>query len=323
MTIRTGFLPAITIAVAVAAASPAAAQIVGLGATKGGVVASVTANISKVVSEHAGMQMRTQPMAGTQQYIPVVNAGQLDFGISNIMQFNMAVTGTGLSKGHKYDNLRVVAKLMLFRTGPVVAADSKIQRFADLKGKRVPYGFKASPLFQDLMTGYLVNGGLTWKDVVRVPVVTQAQMWDLFKQGKVDTAVGNPGSGLNKELAASIRGGIRQLPYETETPGAKAMLKMWKGVEYRVLNPGKAFVAIKKPTMLMWFPFLIWTHKGEKDDIVYRVTKALYEHADELKAASPVWATFTAKGMPSEAGDGTFHPGAIKFYKEAGVWKGK
>lgn len=322
MTIRTGFLPAIALAATVAVTLPASAQIVGLGSTKGGVVASVTANIAKVVSEHAGMQMRTQPMAGTQQYIPAVNAGQLDFGISNIMQFNMAVTGTGMSKGHKASNLRLIAKLMLFRTGPVVDKTSKIYNFGDLRGKRLPYGFNASPTFQYLMTGYLVNAGLTWNDVVKVPVVTQKQMWDMFKQGSLDTAIGNPGSGLNKMLAASIHGGIRQLPYYTDTPGAKAMLKMWKGVEYRVLEPSKAFVAVTKPIPLMWFPFVMWTHKSESSDIVYRVTKAMYDHAAELKSAGAVWVTFTAKGMSGADSEGVYHPAAIKFYKQVGTWKG-
>ena len=101
-----------------------------LGTTKGGLTAQVTATISKVVSTHAGgLQMRTQVMGGTQKYIPVVNAGELEFGVSNIMQYTMAVTGTGMSEGKKYDNLRLVATMMLFRSGwlvprPTVWADA-------------------------------------------------------------------------------------------------------------------------------------------------------------------------------------------------------
>ncbi len=56
--------------------------------------------------------MRKQTMGGTQQYIPPVNAGELAFGISNIAQYSMAVNGTGLSEGKKYDNLRLVSTMM-------------------------------------------------------------------------------------------------------------------------------------------------------------------------------------------------------------------
>ena len=51
--------------------------------------------------------MRKQTMGGTQQYIPVVNAGELGFGISNISQYHMAQQGIQLSKGRKYSNLRL------------------------------------------------------------------------------------------------------------------------------------------------------------------------------------------------------------------------
>ena len=49
-------------------ATAAQAQVVGIGSTKAGAVAQITATISKVVSEGgAGIQMRKQTMGGTQQ----------------------------------------------------------------------------------------------------------------------------------------------------------------------------------------------------------------------------------------------------------------
>ena len=80
-------------AAGVVLATTASAQTIGIGATKAGAVAQITATISKAVSEHGGVQMRKQTMGGTQQYIPVVNAGELEFGISNIAQYHMARTG--------------------------------------------------------------------------------------------------------------------------------------------------------------------------------------------------------------------------------------
>ncbi len=97
---NSGFIAAGTLVLF--AATGAAAQSVGIGTTKGGLTAQVTATISKVVSSHAGgLQMRTQVHGGTQKYIPVVNAGELEFGVSNIMQYTMAKNGTGLSAGKK------------------------------------------------------------------------------------------------------------------------------------------------------------------------------------------------------------------------------
>ncbi len=133
------------------AATGAAAQSVGIGTTKGGLTAQVTATISKVVSAHAGgLQMRTQVHGGTQKYIPVVNAGELEFGVSNIMQYTMAQRGTGMSKGKKYSNLRLVATMMVFRTGWLVPKNSGITKISQLRGKRIASGFKGAPLFHFL-----------------------------------------------------------------------------------------------------------------------------------------------------------------------------
>ena len=72
-------------------------QTVGIGTTKGGATAQVSAGISKIASAYGGMQMRPQPMGGTQQYIPIVNAGELEFGIANAMQTYMAVKGINVA----------------------------------------------------------------------------------------------------------------------------------------------------------------------------------------------------------------------------------
>ena len=226
-------------------AMPSFAQkVVTVGSTKGGVLAAVATGTAKVISQHAGVQMRTEKLGGTQQYIPVVNAGEIDFGISNSVQFRMALTGTGLSK-RKYENLRVVAKMMTFRTGPIVSGASGINELKDIKGKRVPYGFKAAPLFQMIFTSYLTNAGLTWDDVVKVPVVGLRQNWQAFEQGKTDLSIGNAGSGINKKLNTTVKGGIRHLTLYKDTPGAKKILKDIPGMFYMRVDPNPKFVTVK------------------------------------------------------------------------------
>ena len=85
------------LAVSSAVSLAVSAKTVGIGSTKGGVLAAVVANVAKVVTLTTDLKMRPQPMGGTQQYIPVVNAGELEFGISNAVQFNMALRGSGIS----------------------------------------------------------------------------------------------------------------------------------------------------------------------------------------------------------------------------------
>jgi TRAP transporter TAXI family solute receptor len=308
-------------AAAVLLASVANAQQIGIGSTKSSVVAQMTAVISKVVSEHSDLQMRPQTMGGTQQYIPVVNAGKLEFGIGNMYQTMQAYQGIGLSAGHKYDNLRMVATLMPFRVGLLVANKSDIKKVADLKGKRVPYGLKAAPLFQAFFEGFLANGGLTYADVQHVPAIGLRPMWELFMQGKVDTVISASGGGPNKEMNAKIDGGIRYLMFDTKGANAEKTLKLLTNTYFGEVKPGKAFPAVREPGHIMGYDFALWAGKSVPDDVVTKVVKALHENVNELKASSPVWGRWDATQIAKDQGDIPYHPGAIAYYKKVGVWK--
>ena len=221
-------LQKILVAVAVLAltSANATAASVGLGTTKGGLTAQVTATISKVVSSHAGgLQMRTQVHGGTQKYIPVVNAGELEFGVSNIMQYAMAKQGTGLSAGKKYANLQLVATMMVFRTGWLVPKNSGITKISQLRGKRIASGFKGAPLFHFLLSAGLANAGLSYGDVTKIPYIGLRQHWNGFKQGKIDAAWGGVGAGHVRDLNAKIKGGVRFLSFDTAAAAAKRTQK--------------------------------------------------------------------------------------------------
>lgn len=318
-----GGIAAAAVVAALFAAGTSAAQSVGIGSTKGGATAQVTAGISKVVSAHSGMQMRPQPMGGTQQYIPLVNAGELEFGVSNAMQAYMAFAGTGLAKGKNYPNLRVVATLMTFRVGMFAAKKSGIKSIADLKGKRVPGKFSASPLFRFLISANLANGGISYNDVKMVPQTALRQHWQAFAQGKIDVAIGAIGSGIIKKMDAAV-GGIEFLDMSNSEAAVARTLKFAPRTYIKVVKPGKPFVGITKPTNAIHFDYLLWAHKGVSDKVVTAVTKALYEHEKELHGFSPLWRSHRSKRMGKSFGqEMPYHPAAIAYYKKIGIWPAK
>jgi uncharacterized protein len=295
------------------------AQTVGIGTTKGGATSQVSAGIATVVSKHAGLNMRTQPMAGTQQYIPAVNAGRLEFGVANIMQTRWAYTGTSISKGRPNADLRMVGTLMEFRVGPLVADKSPIRSMADLKGKRVPSNFSAAPLFKEFMTGFLANGGLTYKDVQPVPVSSLVQHWNALTEDKLDVVVGAVGTGYLNLMAKKI-GGVRFVDLGDSPKDLKAIQDFLPGVEIRAVQPGPKLTGVAKPVKVTHFDYMLFAGKGVPDAVVYKVTKALYENQKELIAASPLWRSFSPAKMGKDQGM-PMHPGAIKFLTEKGAYK--
>ncbi|MEK9685363.1 MAG: TAXI family TRAP transporter solute-binding subunit [Rhodospirillaceae bacterium] len=307
---------------AVAWASSASAQTFGIGSTKAGAVAQITATISKAVSEHApGIQMRKQTMGGTQQYIPVVNAGELGFGISNITQYYMAQEGIMLSKGTKYTNLRLLTTMMKFTVSPVVAIKSGINTIADLKGKRISSGFKGAPLFHYITSGALASANVTYDDVKKVPQVGLVQHWRAFIAGKTDMAISAAGTAFVKQMQAKIDGGVKHLSFENTPEALKRMQKWYPKSEWQVVKPAKGLTGVLKPTTFVAYDFLLWTHKGLSDEVAYKVAKVMHTQEKQLKAGGPLWRSYQANGRLQKDHGYAYHPGAIKYYKEVGLWK--
>ena len=297
----------------------ATAQTVGIGSTNSSMVAAMTTAISKVVSGKGILNMRRQIMGGTQKYIPVVDAGELEFGVSNMIQYAMAKDGRGLSK-KPYKNLQLVATLMRFHTGLLVRNDSDIRKVEDLRGKRVAGGFKGAPLFEIFHSALLVNAGMTYNDVKIIPAVGLAQHWNLFKQGKLDVANAGVGGGPNKDMNAKIPSGIRYLSLNTDTPGAKKLLELLPGGAYEKIEKNRSYVAIREPAVLLGYDFMLFAHKGVPAKTVYETTKAMFDNVKEFHAVSPVWKTFNEKRMPKDQGY-EYHAGAMQLYKEKGAWQ--
>lgn len=300
----------------------AQAETVGIGTTKGGATAQVSAGISIIVSSHAGMQMRPRPMGGTAQYVPVVNAGELEFGVSNAMQAYMDFTGTGMSQGKKSPNLRLVASLMTFKSALFAKADSGIRTIADLKGKRVPGEFSGAPLFKYLFEANLANAELGWNDVTMIPQAGLRQHWDAFTKGKLDVGLAAIGSGIVKKINAAV-GGIVFLDLSTDDAAVKRMNKFAPKASIRTVNPAKPFVGVLAPIDVIHFKYLLWANKDVSDKVIYAVVKALYDNEEQIHGLSPLWRSHKSTAMATQFGkEMPYHPAAVKFYKEVGIWKG-
>jgi len=291
----------------------------GIGTTKAGATGQVAAAIAKVVSTQGDLQVRTQPMAGTKQYIPYVNAGRLEFGVANLPQVIFAVEGTSLFEGHPLPGLRMVATLMPFRVGLVVPDDSDILSVADLRGRPIPAGFKAAPLFRVVMEGFLATDGLSYQDTQQVPVSSLAQSWELFMQGKVMSVIFTVGTGALKQADIAV-GGVRFLSFNHTAEALKRLQDVVPEAYLRLIEPAPQLTGIKTPSYLMSYDYTLFSSKDVDPDLVYQVAKLMYENLDGLQATGALWAEFQGETMAKDVGL-EYHPGAVRFYKEVGLWK--
>jgi TRAP-type uncharacterized transport system substrate-binding protein len=136
-------------------AGVASAQTYGFATLPPGTLNHTTASaISKVLKEKGGMNMLVQPTAGDQVINPLVGRGEVEIGITNIMEVTDALEG-GLK------DLRIITAAHALRTPLFVRKDSGMFKNADLKGKRVPMGYSAMRNIDKTMRAMLASGGLT------------------------------------------------------------------------------------------------------------------------------------------------------------------
>jgi hypothetical protein len=170
-----------------------------------------------------------------------------------------------------------------------------------------------------VISGVLANGGLSYKDVKPVLVPNVIRGADDFAEGKVDGGFFALGAAKVLEVHKST-GGIKYLPL-SDDPAAVARMRKHMAYAYITeVKPSPAYAGVDVPTKLMAYDYLVAVGAHVKDDTAYAIAKAMYENKPLLVESLKAFGTFDPNGMARRA-PGTFHPGAMKFYKEKGIAK--
>jgi TRAP transporter TAXI family solute receptor len=297
----------------------ARAQVLGFGsAPQGSIGYNMSSAIAKVMADN-GLQSRVQPYSGSSAVLPLVNSGELDLAVCNVLEIEEATRGEGPYNGRKQGNLRVLAVIFPLLSSIFVRKDSPIKSIAELKGKRLPAGFSAQVTLDRVIDGVLANGGLERKDIVPVLVPNVIRGADDFVEGKIDGGFFALGAAKVLEVHKST-GGIRFLPL-SDDPQAIARMKKHMGYAYVTeVQPGPAFAGVEVPTKLMAYDYLVAVGTHVKDDTAYRIAKAMYENKPKLVESLGAFRGFNPDLM-NRAMPAAFHSGSMKFYKEKGIAK--
>ncbi len=307
------------------AATVANAQVVGVATNpQGSLYYSVGAAVAGVIQQKGGITARVQPMSGSSAYAPLVGRGQVEFGLMNVIDVVNAHEGIINFKDRKNPELRLVGALFPITVGVAVPNDSPVKSIRDLKGLRVPSQFTAQNTFVFVQDAVLATGGLSIADMKPFPVADFTKGVVALGDGKVDAATGGLGTAVSHEanVALASRGGLRYLPLIDTPEAVVAMKKVFPGAYSKVIEPSPAYPGIVAPTRLMLYDAFLVTSTHVPADVVYKVTKAIYENKAALEAASAILKTFDPKEM-AQANAVPYHPGAERFFKEAKQWPPK
>ncbi len=297
----------------------------GTGATYyplGGVIANAVSNPpgSRPCDEGGscgvpGLIAVAQSSRGSVNNVNGINSGLFASGFSQSDVAYWAYTGTGVFDGQDaMSDLRAIAALYPEHIHLVASADAGIESVADLRGKRVSLDEPGSGTFVDaliILTAY----GLTTDDV-EVDFLKPGPASDAIRNGQLDAffiVAGYP-TGAVVELASSTD--VTLVPIAGEE--ADEIIEDY-GFFSADSIPADTYEDVGETATLA--VGAQWITSAEQDEeLIYQITQALWN--DKTRRLLDVGHAKGASVTPETALDGIgipLHPGAERFYREAGM----
>ena len=286
--------------------------ITGVYYPTGGAIAKI---VNKKRDEY-GIRATVESTGGSVFNVNAVMSGDLDFGVVQSDRQYQAVKGLAewKEKGPQKD-LRAVFTIHPEAVTLVAADDAGIETIQDLRGKRVNIGNPGSGQRQNSIDA-LTNAGINYETDLNAEGVKAAEAPGLLQDGRIDAffyTVGHP-SGAIKEATS----GKRKVHFVPITDIDDLLAKnpfYTKAIIPIDLYPG---TTNKEDVETFGVKATFVTSARVPDKVVYAITKEVFENFDEFKKLHPAYQVLTKKNM-LEGMSAPIHPGALKYYKEAGL----
>jgi len=299
------------------------AQNVGIAASNpGSIYHSTGTAIAKMANEAAQMNATVHPFASATVYLPGVSTGDYAFGVSNVEELRVAALGIEQFKGRDYSNLRATTILYPLRTALFVRKDSPIKSIADLKGRPVVDGYTSQKTIPPLLDALYATAGMTRADIRPVNVPNVVAGANAFISGKADAFFFALGAAKVEEANASV-GGIRALDIPNTAENTAKIKKFFPPAYLRPEKPGPRNVGVLAPIHVLAYDAVLVASTKTPDDIVYRMVKAMHANKKLMAQVFGAMNFFDPGRMAIKLDPIQYHPGAIKFYQEIGVWPPK
>jgi hypothetical protein len=287
----------------------------GSGGTAYFLGGAITTVINKYVPE---VQMIVEGTGGSAATIKFIDEKkgkkQAAFGISDSKLLYLAYAGKSpFTKA--YRDLRAITFLYGSGLNLIVYKNSPIKTYYDLKGKKVALGAAGSGT-SEISMQLLAAHGLT-KDMYRPLWLGYKEVVEGLQDGSIHAGFISGAHPIPAIKELSARREIRVIPVDGKV--LKKVLAENPYLYSETLKPG-SYRGVDQDTPIIVFGTPLETHSGVSSELVYKITKVLFEHRDELIEIHPI-----AKEMSRENVAKTimfpFHPGAEKYFKEVGIFK--
>jgi TRAP transporter TAXI family solute receptor len=275
---------------------------------------SICGLVNRGQAQH-GIRCTAPSTGGSIANINAMRAGDMDMGVAQSDWQYHAYNGTSqFEEQGAFEELRAVFSVHGEPFNVIARADSGIETFTDLAGKRVNIGNPGSG--QRATMDVVMNAmGWTLDDFALASELQSAEQAAALGDNNVDAiifTVGHP-NGSIQEATTTVD--ARLIPVETpeiETLVEERPYYAWATV------PGGMYRGTDEDVTTFGVKATFVAPATVEDDVVYEVVKAVFENFDRFKSLHPAFANLQEEEMISDGLSAPLHEGAARYYRERG-----
>jgi len=281
----------------------------------GGAFQPVGSAVAEVLNQHRGentWKVQAKGTKGSQENIRRLSQRDLQLGLSNSAITYFAVRGeSGWEQSHEVQAVVTMApNVAMF----ITTEDSGIKSIADLKGKRVVCG-PAGAGFEMFIGPILAEYALTFDDFTKLND-TQSGAVGQLADGSADAAfLGGAVPTASIQQACSEQD-VYFIPFGDKQ--RQALIEKYPFFRPMTITKDKYSDLTEDFEGLDVGSMHLITAANQEDERIYQITKTIWEHRGEISHPA---AKFINEENAARYTGTDFHPGAIRYYKEAGLWK--
>ncbi|MYL23354.1 TAXI family TRAP transporter solute-binding subunit [Vreelandella massiliensis] len=308
-------LPYVAAASILAVALPASAQQMSIatGGT-GGTYYPIGGGFAEMINEHIeGAQATAEVTGASVENMGLIMRGDADMALALADTVYQAYTGTGDFEGRQIEATRALASMYPNAVQLVTLAESDIHSLDDLEGKRVSVGAPGSGTELNARA-LLEANGISYDDFTPQRLNFN-ETADAIRDGDIDAGFWSVGPPTSSIMNLATTRDIRLIGLSDEEI-ANAREEVAVFARYSLSE--NLYEGMDEAVPTIGVPNVLVVNAAMDEALAYQLTELLFEHTDELIAVHPA-ANDTTVEFTMESTPVPLHPGAIRYFEEAGV----
>ncbi len=280
----------------------------------GGTYYPLGGGIAELINTYVdGYQAVAEATGASEENVALVFQGDSDIAFALADTVVQAYSGTGNFEGREINSLRAIGSLYPNAVHIVTLANSDVTSLEDLRGQRVSIGAPGSGTA--ISAEALLGANGISLDELSVQRLDFNETAAALRDGQLDAGFWSVGPPTASILDLATTRNVRLVPLsEAEIAAAQEL-----DPSYAPYTMGAGtYPGQDEDVLALSTPNVLIVDESLDEELVYEVTKAIFEHVDELIAIHPA-ANDTTVAFSMDSTPIPLHPGALRYYQEVGT----